>query len=258
MKSKHFSTALIALLLFIGPCDYLWAAGNVMTLFDKGNLLIVGDQDSNNIHVNGDLETLYLTIEGDLSETIPLVDVGHISIITGGGRDFITVQGTVLGSVEISSGQENDWVGVLAAIMGDLSIESGHGHDRIYVDYSTKIENALKVISGHGADQITFGGCDVGGDLSVNTGGNDDDVRVEFAVNVRGDLEMQFGQGDDFLRLGYPYGTSRPLFVVGGSAWFHGDQGANRLELNAGPLTLDDVIMADEGFEVIDFVVFDF
>ncbi len=250
MTRRLMGTAAMAAFVLAAQGGLCRAAGDVTAELVDGTLYVLGDKESNEVWVTGDLDTLTLTVAGDLTASFALDDVEAILVNTGGGNDLVRLEGTIPGDVMISTGAGWDMAGAFqATVLGDLSIESGQGDDNILV-WSLTLNGSLDISTSHGADKISLMGSlvEVGGSLHVNTGVHKDHVRIDGFVTVEGDLLLQLGQGDDSLSLDGI--LPRPRLVVGGSASLHGDQGVDPIDRI---YPLEDLIVVGEGLDIVGF-----
>jgi len=203
-------------LLFAAPALLLpgiaRGEGNIAAFTDKdGNLVVLGDSQSNGVFVGRTGELNEYLVEGldrgsgpttvNGVDAVILVAAGeHARIILDDGDDRLHFDGQHPGSVTIEGGRGNDVIGIGDPVIADfLEIDGGPGDDLVDIQDSL-VEGDLFVRTGQGADQIVFFFAAVHGDTLLDTGLDVDDISVDSSI-FAGSLFVETGGGADEVTL---------------------------------------------------------
>jgi hypothetical protein len=231
------------------------AEGDVTAELIDGTLYVAGDGENNEISVKGDLDTLTLSIAGDLTALFPLDAITAVVINSGGGDDTVVLDGAIAGAVALDTGAGADAIALSYTgpldVLGDVSIETGKDRDEVFVG-RVSIAGSLDISTGHGVDSVRFSiqPCEIGGSLCINTGLHGDHVQLGLKLTVAEDFLLDLGLGDDIFSV---LSDRKPVAAIGGSARLHGDQGFDQIFVVPSYYDLDEVVLAEEGLEVVGF-----
>jgi hypothetical protein len=195
-----------------------------------GNLIITGDDASENIHVHSDgsYVRVHVDVDGDGTEDIDETYSGvtNLTIRTNGGDDYVTVSDLDLsGTLRIETGAGYDEVRVGpvedyfetgnyygdVSIGKDLRINTGSEDDEVYVQgdgsYETSIGRTLDIRTQDGDDEVVVrahgggGTLDIDGNLLIQTGDGDDIAGItsttDSQLTLDGNATIKTGAGDD-------------------------------------------------------------
>src|SRR5262245_33359312 len=220
-----------ALLFLTGSA---WALGDVTAFVNShGNVIIVGDSESNGVYVARTGLPMEILIEGLDRGGGPTTINGEPSVILlaspelfsfdfKDGDDRLHFDSQFPADVKVSGGRGDDWIGFGDPVIGgDLDVDAGSGDDLVDIQDSAVV-GYFTVHTGSGADRIqsffaffnadTF--LDTGpgpdtvdiansgfdGSLAIDTGADDDEVLLR-ETEIGGDLEVKLGGGEDSIEM---------------------------------------------------------
>jgi len=216
------------------------ADGNVAAFVDaSGDLWLIGDEESNSLHIRGDTgvdgelvitdDSGTTTVNGTASVTL-LAPGSRILADLAGGDDQLSFGGSghacCQRAVLFRGGEGDDRFRLEdeGALLGDLQLELGAGDDAFEAGEGSAL-GALVLTGGDGDDRVRIGPyVSLFGGARIDLGAGADELDAR-RLSVHGALTLAGGPGADGLRLAE--------LDVAGAVEVTGDDGDDRLELGA-------------------------